>query len=137
MLTTTLIKKANRLLANKASQLLKHHRINHAYTFFLMELYECDSLTQSDLAVRIGIEQPTATRTLDRMERDGFITRVPSKTDRRSFVIRLTKKSKDCRPIIESCALQLNTLALAKISSSDKKKLDELLIMIINNIKHG
>lgn len=67
MNTSTLLKKANRLLIKKANELLKPHGITHAYTYFLMELYQQDGLTQSEMHKRIGIEQPTAVRTLDRL----------------------------------------------------------------------
>lgn len=93
MKTSTLIKKAARLLEKKANLLLKPYDITHGYTYFLMELYKKDGQTQAELQRAIGgIENPTIVRTLDRMERDGLVERKQSQTDRRAFLIYLTEK---------------------------------------------
>ncbi len=49
-------------------------------------------LSQSDLAERMRIEAPTLVGVLDRMERDGWIQRVPDETDRRRKLIRATDR---------------------------------------------
>ena len=120
MQTSTLLKKANRLLIKKANELLKPYKITHAYTYFLMELYNQDGLTQAEMHKRIGIEQPTAVRTLDRMERDGFILRKPSSDDRRVVLIYLTEKAQHCKKEIDQCAVQLNELALSGFNEEEK-----------------
>jgi MarR family transcriptional regulator, transcriptional regulator for hemolysin len=135
MYTSTLIKKANRLLVKKANELLKPHNISHAYTFFLMELYKQNGLTQSELRKRIGIEQPTAVRTLDRMERDGFILREQSPSDRRAVYIKLTKKGQDCQPIINQLAIKLNEIALLGLSESECRLFDKFINKLNLNLE--
>ncbi len=138
MNTSTLIKKASGLLVKKANELLKSHGITHAYTYFLMELYEQDGLTQSEMHKRIGIEQPTAVRTLDRMERDGLIIRNPSPTDRRAISINLTDKAKQYQKIIEQCALELNRIALDTFTDSEKTLINKLISRLNENLlKNG
>ena len=127
MNTSTLLKKANRLLIKKANKLLKPYGITHAYTYFLMELYEQDGLTQSEMHKQIGIEQPTAVRTLDRMERDGLIVRQQSPTDRRILFIKLTDKGIQCKKTILDCAKELNSFALSGFTDSDKIKFNQLI----------
>ena len=120
MNTSTLLKKANRLLIKKANELLKPHGITHAYTYFLMELYQQDGLTQSAMHKQIGIEQPTAVRTLDRMERDGLIVREQSPHDRRALFIKLTDKGKSYQKTIMACANALNEIALQDFLAQDR-----------------
>lgn len=134
MHTSTLIKKANRLLIKKANELLKSHGITHAYTYFLMELYIEDGLTQTEIRKRVGIQQPTAVRTLDRMERDGFITRKQNSSDRRSISIKLTKKGKSCEKIIATCAKQLNETALNGFNNSECLTLINLIKRLNQNL---
>ncbi|WP_019217164.1 MarR family winged helix-turn-helix transcriptional regulator [Legionella tunisiensis] len=86
-----------------------------------MELYSQDGLTQAEMHKRIGIEQPTAVRTLDRMERDGFILRKPSSDDRRVVLIYLTEKAQQCKKEIDRCAIQLNELALTGFNEEEKQ----------------
>src|SRR5262249_48308811 len=49
-------------------------------------------LSQSDLADRLGIERARLVRLLDRLERRGLTQRLPSRTDRRSHALRLTRE---------------------------------------------
>lgn len=134
MHSSTLIKRANRLLVKKANELLKPHGLTDAYTYFLMALYEQNGLTQSEMHKQIGIEQPTAVRTLDRMERDGFIIRKPSTVDRRAIEIRLTEKGKRYKTIIEQCAKELNECALEDFSKDEQSILKQLLGKLNTNL---
>lgn len=92
-----------------------------------MALYQQDGLTQSEMHKQIGIEQPTAVRTLDRMERDGLIIRTRSTTDRRAIEIRLTEKGRNAQKIIEKCAYELNKFALSGFTEDEKHKIKCLL----------
>ena len=134
MNTSTLLKKANRLLIKKANELLKPHGVTHAYTFFLMELYQKNGLTQSEMHKRIGIEQPTAVRTLDRMERDGLIVREQSPADRRAVFIKLTDKGKQYRGTILECAKELNHVALQGFSERELALLNQLIVRVNDNL---
>lgn len=133
MYPSTLIKKASRLLIKKANELLKPYGLTDAYTYFLMALYQQDGLTQSEMHKQIGIEQPTAVRTLDRMERDGLIVRTRSATDRRAVDIRLTEKGRSCQSIIEQCAHELNQLALNGFKEEEKTSIKFLLKRLNDN----
>jgi MarR family transcriptional regulator for hemolysin len=50
-----------------------------------------DSLNQTELADRIGVEQQTLGRVLRDLQSEGLIERVPSQHDQRAKVIRLTR----------------------------------------------
>ncbi|KTD23387.1 transcriptional regulator [Legionella lansingensis] len=134
MQTSTLLKKANRLLVKKANELLKPYKITHAYTSFLMELFAKAGLTQAEMCKRIGIEQPTAVRTLDRMERDGFIRRKPSENDRRVYLVFPTAKALAVKNEIDLCAQKLNELALQGFSEEEKKYFNQLIKRLNDNL---
>lgn len=135
MYLSTLLKKTNRLLLKRANELLKPHDINHAYTFILMELFNQDGLTQTELVQRIDVEQPTAVRTLDRMERDGFIHRQPSPLDRRAVLIYLSEKGKQTEPMLAENARRLNDLALQGFSEAEKNQFQALIKRVLDNLK--
>lgn len=136
MYPSTLIKKANRLLVKKANELLKPYGLTDAYTYFLMALYQEDGLTQSEMHKQIGIEQPTAVRTLDRMERDGLIARTPSRVDRRAVQIRLTEKGLGYKGAIEQCAKELNQLALNNCTTSEINTIKNILEKMNSNLSN-
>lgn len=136
MHVSTLLKKTNRLLIKRANELIKPYAMNHAYTYILMELYNEDGLTQSELVQLLEVEQPTVVRTLDRMDRDGFITRKPSALDRRVVHIFLTEQAKLAKKNLDKCSKTLNNEILAGFSADEKIKLHELLIRLLDNLKN-
>ena len=100
-----------------------------------MELYQQDGLTQSAMHKQIGIEQPTAVRTLDRMERDGLIVREQSPNDRRALLIKLTDKGKSYQKIISECARVLNEVALQDFSAQDRAFFNQLIERVNTNLE--
>jgi DNA-binding MarR family transcriptional regulator len=63
--------------------------------YHLLEaLRDADELTVGVLAEGAGVAPPTATRMLDCLERDGYITRRHSEFDRRSVLISLTESGR-------------------------------------------
>lgn len=56
-----------------------------------------DALPMARMAERLGREPSTATRFVDRAERDGLVLRVAGETDRRSRVVRLSPEGEERR----------------------------------------
>jgi DNA-binding MarR family transcriptional regulator len=56
----------------------------------LSALLDQPELTVGTLAERAEVSKPTATRMLDALERDGYVTRRPCEQDRRAVLISLT-----------------------------------------------
>lgn len=133
--TSSLIKKASHLYVRLANQHLKAHGIPHAYTPFLLQLWEIDGQTQAMLHKKIGIEQPTAVRTLDRMERDDFIMRERCTEDRRIIKIYLTKKSKRLKDDLLPIGKIINDIAMKGFTPEDRKLFNHYLRTAIENIE--
>lgn len=62
-------------------------------------LSEHGPLVQRQLAETLGVEGPTLVRLLDRMEKDGWVRRQASPTDRRANLVVLTDQS---RPVYDA-----------------------------------
>lgn len=97
----------------------------------LLHLWEEDGLTQKELSRRVGIEEPTTTRTLARMERDGLVERRQSDNDRRRAHVFLTDRGQDLREELVPCAQEVNALATHGMSPQDKARLNSLLSYMI------
>ncbi|MBW6398871.1 MarR family transcriptional regulator [Roseomonas sp. HJA6] len=72
-----------------------------------------DGITQTALAARLRIEGPTLVRTLDWLERQGFVERRTAPQDRRAKTIHLTDQA---RPVVmriegEAAAVRADILA--------------------------
>ena len=66
----------------------------HVLLLPLLELDADEGCTVRALADAAGVASPTATRTLDGLEREGIVTRRPSETDRRSVLVDLTERGR-------------------------------------------
>lgn len=80
-------------------------QVKPAYLWALMSLWVTDGLKVTEIARAAGLETSTMTGLLDRMERDGLVTRTADPADRRILRIYLTEEGKRMRgPVIaETC----------------------------------
>lgn len=97
----------------------------------LLHLARADrTLTQKDLAHRIGIESPTLVGLLDRMAKDGWVERRPSDRDRRSKTIHLTARARHAIDQIEAAAAQLRHNLLSDLSEEELRHCMQVLARI-------
>jgi MarR family transcriptional regulator for hemolysin len=78
-----------------------------------------DSVNQTELADRIGVEQPTLGRVLRDLEAEGLIERLPGKADRRAKVIQLTEAAKPVMREIERIQNAVRARLLKGIDAED------------------
>jgi len=70
---------------------LKHLGIGQSgWVTIAMIAKSAEPMSQRALADLVGVEGPSMVSMLDRLERDGFVTRAPSPTDRRVKLVHLT-----------------------------------------------
>lgn len=132
--TSTLVKTASHLFIRLANRELKALNVPHGYTPFLMHLWQEDGQTQRMLHRKIGIEQPTAARTLERMQRDGFIKCFSNEVDRRETKIYLTSYAFSLRDKVYESAKLINKVATKNLTNTEKNMLNMLLNKLINNL---
>ncbi|MGH3385788.1 MAG: MarR family winged helix-turn-helix transcriptional regulator [Nocardioidaceae bacterium] len=77
-------------------------------------------MTVSQLAIRLGVEPPTATRSLTRMEPTGLFTREPVEGDRRQVRIVLTTRARELVPEIERVWAELAREAFGHLDRSQR-----------------
>ena len=88
----------------KLNEQLAQHGITYRQWEVLVWLSFAGESSQSELAQRMHIEAPTLVGVLDRMERDGWITRSMDERDRRRKVIRVTEQVEPVWNRMVSCA---------------------------------
>jgi len=103
----------------------------------MVQLWEDDGLTQTELVRRIGVEQATMANTLARMQRDGLIARRRSKADGRAQEIRLTDRGKRLRGPAIDAALAVNDTALSSLSPEEREQFLGLMGKIIRTFDDG
>ena len=71
---------------------LKHLGVGQSgWMTIAMVAKSAEPVSQRALADLVGVEGPSMVSMLDRLERDGFLTRAPSPTDRRVKLVQLTE----------------------------------------------
>ena len=86
---------ASRLLTQAYHPLLSEHGLTYPQYLVLLVLWEKDAQPVNDIAKRLYLETNTVTPLLQRMEKQGIITREKGEKDARQMIVMLTKKGKE------------------------------------------
>lgn len=87
----------SRLVGHRLRGKFSEIGLRHAQAMVLFHLWHDDGMAQNVLASRLHVSPPTATNTLQRMERDGWIERTRDPLDQRIVRVSLTAKAKALR----------------------------------------
>jgi DNA-binding MarR family transcriptional regulator len=108
-----------RAFARALERRLARHGVALGQFPLLLTLWEEDGLTQSEIARRLLIEQPTVANTLKRMERDGLIAAAVDPKNRRLVRISLTAKGRALENALIAEAQAVNKAAVAGLTRRD------------------
>lgn len=103
----------------------------------LSHLWRQDGLTPSELAERLGVEPPTVTNTLSRMEKAGLLERCRDPGDARCTRVYLTEKGQELREPVERRWEAVQKRAFAGITAEEEALLRDLLVKIHGNLTQG
>ena len=103
----------------------------------LSHLWRQDGLAPSELAERLGVEPPTVTNTLSRMEKAGLLERHRDPGDARCTRVYLTEKGRELREPVERRWEAVQKRAFAGISAEEEALLRDLLVKIHGNLTRG
>ncbi|MFX1364093.1 MAG: MarR family winged helix-turn-helix transcriptional regulator [Promethearchaeota archaeon] len=130
-LINTLSKKYEKLKRNNIQEL----ELTPAQYFILSQLWESDGQQFKELAEKCGCSRSTITGVVDTMEKKMIVTRELHPSDRRSLLVKLTKKGKNLKnetppleSILDGCCPEIN--------EEEMKKLGELLQKLLNSLKY-
>lgn len=91
------------------------------HTLELLGLY--GPMRMTDLAHKLSISTGTLTARIDRMEKDGLVTRIANPEDRRSLLIALTEQGEVHFSTHDKAHLHLTEDLIAAFSADDKQNL--------------
>lgn len=126
-----LINRAARVFAGRLATELRPFDVGIGQWAVLLHLWGSDGMTQAQLARRVAIEQPTMVRTIDRMERDGLVTRSPDPNDGRATRITLTERGWNLRDAIVPLAAKVNRTATEALTDEEVTTLKRLLAKLV------
>ena len=92
-----------------------------------------EGITQKHIADMVFVEAPTLVPIIDRMEKEGYLTRQADPKDRRNNLIFMTQKSKRIVDPMIDCILEIRNMGLNKISKKDMEIAKKVLTQIVGN----
>ena len=117
-----------------AASLLSEVGLHPGQEALLMELWDHDGRTQADLAESLGVEPPTVTKVLQRMEHGGLVDRRPDATARRAIRVFLTPKGRRLKGKVDKLWSELETRTLGGLSDRQQSSLRSLLNTLEGNL---
>lgn len=100
----------------------------------MLALGRDEGMTPGQLATRIGVRPPTVTKTINRLQEQGFVERRSSKSDARQSHIHLTDAGRGALAAIERAIRKTEKRALAGLKKKDRKRLNSILQQIESNL---
>lgn len=104
--------------------------LHRAQVLVLFQLWHDDGMAQSALAQILRITPATATSTLQRMERDGWIERRRDLQDQRVVRVYLTPKARALQSEVRASMEELDAELTAALSREESRVLGESLLKV-------
>ncbi|SHG27639.1 MarR family winged helix-turn-helix transcriptional regulator [Ornithinibacillus halophilus] len=109
---------------------LKNHGLYNAQWSIIYYLYKNGAKTQTEITQYFHVEAPTVTRTLKRMEANGWISRTQGQ-DKRARLIQLTDSAKEKYFDIEKSVASHEEKMLEQLSEEEKNVFYQLIQKLV------
>ncbi|MDT0343572.1 MarR family winged helix-turn-helix transcriptional regulator [Streptomyces litchfieldiae] len=137
----TEIERALSRVAYLASRARQHERLmasagvplDRAAVVLLRQIAESESLRPGELAVRLGVEASHITRQVQRLQRAGYVTRVPDPEDRRAQRIELTPSGREAIDRVREASRRGMQAALSDWSPEELRQLATLFHRMVDD----
>ena len=103
----------------------------------IFALWGNDGVPIKTLCEKTSLDKSTLTGIIDRLERDGYIERKPSETDKRSTLISLTGKEQEFAKNIQKVSNQMNEIFYKGFTDEEITQFDSMLARILENCKEA
>jgi len=132
-----LISKIHHLAGRVLFRKLKEHHleeINPAQGRILFALWQNNSISIQDLAKKTSLGKSTLTSMLDRLEKAGYLTRVPSTEDRRKILIVLNEKDRAFQDVYMQVSNEMTELFYRGFDAKEMDQFEAYLRRILDNL---
>ena len=103
----------------------------------IFALWGNDGVPIKTLCEKTSLDKSTLTGIIDRLERDGYIERKPSETDKRYTLISLTGKEQEFAKNVQKVSDQMNEIFYKGFTDEEITQFDKMLARILENCKEA
>ncbi len=102
-----------------------------------MLLWDQDDRPQSELVGLLGVEAPTVTKTLQRLEQQGLVARHRPAANRRTVVVSLTDRGRSLHREVQQLWAALEEATTASLTETERQGLSQLLARVEKDLADG
>ena len=128
---------AARLSRTALAARLLAHGLYAGQDQIMLLLDEEDGQTPGQLAARLGVRPPTVTKTIGRLQAQGYLEKRGSAIDARQANVSLTERGRDAIRAIEKAVRKTDRLAFKGLDKKERATLLALLTRIEANLTGG
>jgi DNA-binding MarR family transcriptional regulator len=126
-----LVNRVARSMAHQLAERMRPEGIGIGQWAVLLILWARDGSSQAELSRDVAIEPPTMVRTVDRLVRDGLVTRIPDPADGRVTRIFLTDRGRSLRDELVPMAVAVNEATLLRLTDREGMALRRILTKLV------
>ncbi len=131
---------ASRLITQAYHPLLSEHGLTYPQYLVMLVLWEKDAQPVNDIAKRLYLETNTVTPLIQRMEKEGFLTRTKGTKDARQMIVKLTKKGKELQNQLTEVPFTMRDAVICESVTAETapelfRMLDDMIKQLKNNVK--
>jgi DNA-binding MarR family transcriptional regulator len=110
----------------RLAALLAPHGVHAGQDLLLLAIWSEPGLRQAALAARLGVEPPTVTRMVQRLERSGLVERRRDPHDARVLRIHPTPRSRLLESTVRRAWTDVDTLLIQSLGDAEGERLRKL-----------
>ena len=118
----------------RTSELLAEFGVHVGQEMILVALWQDTDLTLSQLAERLGVQPPTISRMVRRMEKSGLVERKGCRDDARVFSVQATPKANALKQNIEAVWQTLEKEVTANMTEPERLLFRRILEQVRDNL---
>ncbi|CAN5820703.1 MarR family transcriptional regulator [soil metagenome] len=118
----------------RTGELLAEFGVHVGQEMILVALWQTPSLTLTQLAERLGVQPPTVTRMVRRMEKSGLLERNICPTDARVSFVRATPQGNALKTNIETVWQTLEEEVTANLTDLERALFRRILAQVRDNL---
>ena len=112
---------------------LSYLDINRSF-YPLLLIDEGNGITQQELARELSCDKVQVVRIIDYLSSNGYVDRIPNKTDKRKYELSVTEKARKVIPDIKKAFDELSAITLKGLTIKQKNELYTLLTIVASNL---
>ena len=122
-------------MLNTAKCMYQEFDLNHSQAAILFTLHRRKSISQKELARELNMTAPSITSAIQKMEREGYITREPDKSDQRVMRLTLAERGKSCIQSVKDVGKRMDEIILGGMSLEEQLLFRRLMLQVKDNLE--